>query len=162
MVLAIIGTLLTCIKLATLRFIIHDPQSTEFSFSALKCILAFAGLSAVELVLFMGTGLSALTANKGLWTVIGRILFSVVASSSSLGLSLFTLIGYGIGSPHNRVFFWFNICTLLAFFYLLPSIVAFVRNHPNKYAILILNYLAGWIFIPWVVSLVWASLARRD
>jgi hypothetical protein len=45
--------------------------------------------------------------------------------------------------------------------YLIPSIIAFKSNHPNKGAIIALNILAGWTFIVWVVSLVWA-LSRHE
>lgn len=43
--------------------------------------------------------------------------------------------------------------------YLLPSIVAFNRNHRNKVPIAILNLLLGWTLIGWVVALVWSCLA---
>ena len=45
--------------------------------------------------------------------------------------------------------------------YLLPSICAFVRGHPSKAAILILNIFLGWTFIGWIVSLVWAFTDTR-
>ena len=45
--------------------------------------------------------------------------------------------------------------------YLLPSICAFMRGHPSKAAILILNIFLGWTFIGWVVSLVWAFTDTR-
>ncbi len=40
--------------------------------------------------------------------------------------------------------------------YLIPTIIAVKVNHPNKAAIIVLNILAGWTFIVWVVALVWA------
>jgi hypothetical protein len=40
--------------------------------------------------------------------------------------------------------------------YLIPTIIAVKVNHPNKASIIVLNILAGWTFIIWVISLVWA------
>jgi hypothetical protein len=40
--------------------------------------------------------------------------------------------------------------------YWLPTIIAFVRKHPSKGGILVLNLFVGWTFVGWVVSLAWA------
>jgi hypothetical protein len=40
--------------------------------------------------------------------------------------------------------------------YWLPTIIAFKRDHPSKGAIAAINFLFGWTFIGWVLSLVWA------
>lgn len=48
------------------------------------------------------------------------------------------------------------ICLVLVI-YFLPSLIAGYRNHPNTFAIFLLNLLLGWSFFGWVVSLVWAS-----
>ena len=40
--------------------------------------------------------------------------------------------------------------------YLLPTIVAAVRQHDAMNAIFVLNLALGWTFIGWVVALVWA------
>ena len=45
--------------------------------------------------------------------------------------------------------------------YLIPVLVAYNRQHPNAWAILILNLLLGWTVLGWIVSLVWASTAVR-
>jgi hypothetical protein len=42
--------------------------------------------------------------------------------------------------------------------YFLPSIIAISNNHKNKVAITALNIFAGWTFIGWVGSLVWALI----
>ena len=41
--------------------------------------------------------------------------------------------------------------------YLLPTIVALMRDHPSKGGIIVLNVLLGWTLIGWVVSLAWAA-----
>ena len=40
------------------------------------------------------------------------------------------------------------------FLYFLPAFLA--RNKPNFTSILILNILAGWTFIGWIIALIWA------
>ena len=43
-----------------------------------------------------------------------------------------------------------------AFFYFIPSIVAFKRNHSSKVGILLLNIFLGWTFLGWIVALIWS------
>ena len=43
--------------------------------------------------------------------------------------------------------------------YFSPGIVAIARNHPNKNAIAILDFLLGWSVIGWVGALIWAFSA---
>lgn len=50
---------------------------------------------------------------------------------------------------HFGPFFWL----VSLFFYFLPAFLA--RNKPNFTSILILNILAGWTFIGWIIALVW-------
>jgi|tagenome__1003787_1003787.scaffolds.fasta_scaffold20939806_3 hypothetical protein len=52
--------------------------------------------------------------------------------------------------------FAFFLWTFSLLFYVLPSIVASKRRHRNFTAILVLNLLAGWTLIGWIVSIVWA------
>lgn len=42
--------------------------------------------------------------------------------------------------------------------YFLPTIAAKVNNHPRIGAIAVLNLVAGWTFIGWVVAIVWAFI----
>jgi hypothetical protein len=51
---------------------------------------------------------------------------------------------------HFHPIFWL----VSLFFYFLPAFLA--RNKPNFTSILILNILAGWTFIGWIIALVWA------
>ncbi len=48
------------------------------------------------------------------------------------------------------------LLSLLLVPYWLPTIVAFVRKHPNRGSVLALNFFLGWTFIGWVVALVWS------
>ena len=43
--------------------------------------------------------------------------------------------------------------------YFVPSVIGFMRSHPNAAAICLLNVFLGWTFIGWVAALVWASTA---
>ncbi|PCI40978.1 MAG: superinfection immunity protein [Rhodospirillaceae bacterium] len=45
--------------------------------------------------------------------------------------------------------------------YLLPSIIACFRHHPNGAAIFVLNAFAGWSFGGWLIALVWAVIHFR-
>lgn len=45
--------------------------------------------------------------------------------------------------------------------YFLPAMIAVFRGHHNTLAILVLNLLAGWTFIGYVVALVWACTSTR-
>lgn len=44
--------------------------------------------------------------------------------------------------------------------YFLPLIIAAWRNMPNAVAISVLNVVAGWTFVGWVVVLVWSCLDK--
>ena len=44
--------------------------------------------------------------------------------------------------------------------YLLPTIVAFARNHRNKQALARLNLFGGWTIFGWLTALVWALYAE--
>jgi energy-coupling factor transporter transmembrane protein EcfT len=40
--------------------------------------------------------------------------------------------------------------------YWIPTILAFVRNHPSRGGIAALNFFFGWTFLGWVVALAWS------
>ena len=48
---------------------------------------------------------------------------------------------------------------IVAAFYFIPTIVAFVKKTPNKISVLVINLFLGWSFIGWVVAL---AMALRD
>lgn len=51
---------------------------------------------------------------------------------------------------HFHPIFW----VISLFLYFLPAFMA--RNKPNFKGVLLLNILAGWTFIGWIIALVWA------
>jgi hypothetical protein len=50
------------------------------------------------------------------------------------------------------------LVVLIFAFYFLPTLIAFLRQHKNKLAIFLLNFLLGWTVLGWVVSLVWSVM----
>ena len=51
------------------------------------------------------------------------------------------------------------IISVIIGIYLLPTLIANHRRHPNKVPIILLNVLLGWSFFGWVAALVWATTA---
>ena len=45
--------------------------------------------------------------------------------------------------------------------YFVPSIVALMRHHPSKGAIIALNILLGWTLLGWIGALVWSLTGTR-
>ena len=45
--------------------------------------------------------------------------------------------------------------------YFVPTIIAVIRQTRNLVAIIVLNLLAGWTFLGWVASLVWAIVDAK-
>ena len=55
------------------------------------------------------------------------------------------------------VFIWVVVSL---FMYFLPTIVALIASHPQKGAIFLLNFFAGWTFVGWVAAIVWAAIGK--
>lgn len=51
---------------------------------------------------------------------------------------------------------WLVLTPVVFVVYAVPSIVAFCRRHPNRYAILAINLAFGGTGIGWLAGLVWA------
>lgn len=45
---------------------------------------------------------------------------------------------------------------VILFIYILPSIIAAKRDHPNRVAIVFFNIFLGWTFLGWVLAFVWS------
>jgi hypothetical protein len=45
--------------------------------------------------------------------------------------------------------------------YFVPTIVAWRRLHPNRTTIFLLNLLAGWTLLGWILALFWSISRRR-
>ena len=53
------------------------------------------------------------------------------------------------------------IIALIIIPYFIPSMIAFIKNKPNKIAILVLNTFLGWSMVGWVISLVWSLTSDK-
>jgi hypothetical protein len=54
---------------------------------------------------------------------------------------------------------WVFMVLFLGSAYFLPWFIAMGRDHHQRSAIAVLNLLAGWTLIGWVVALVWSCTA---
>lgn len=86
-----------------------------------------------------------------------------MTANSKIDWKLWTLrctaIGVGLIAAFQWGIYFFvtaavSVGALLLYF--APAIVAYRRGHLNRKAILMLNLLAGWLFVPWVIAIVWA------
>jgi hypothetical protein len=46
--------------------------------------------------------------------------------------------------------------------YMLPTLIAFGREHPRRQDVAVLNIVLGWTLIGWIVAFLWASLVRTE
>lgn len=56
-------------------------------------------------------------------------------------------------------FIWMGVA---AAFYVLPSIIAFLRGHVNKLAILATNLVFGWTGVGWLIAVIWSLTSGKD
>lgn len=59
---------------------------------------------------------------------------------------------------YDLIDWWMGLFSfvLLAAIYAVPGVVAYLRRHNDRMAILALNLLAGWTVIGWAWALVWS------
>lgn len=58
----------------------------------------------------------------------------------------------------DYIVFMVAICALI---YFIPAVIAFLRGHTYKWVILLLNVIAAWTGILWIVLLVWAIWPKQ-
>jgi len=51
---------------------------------------------------------------------------------------------------------------LVVMIYMLPTIIAFGREHPQRQDIALVNILLGWTLIGWIGVFLWALLVRTE
>jgi hypothetical protein len=55
---------------------------------------------------------------------------------------------------------FFAVCFLIvSFVYVIPTFIAFRRNHPNRWPILLINVVFGGTILGWGIALAWALRA---
>ena len=64
--------------------------------------------------------------------------------------------------PFHSPFFGFPFGILGLAVYFLPIIIAAVRHTKSIVGIILLNVLAGWTFIGWVIALVWSLIGTKQ
>jgi len=56
----------------------------------------------------------------------------------------------------------FLIGLVIIFVYLIPSFIAYGREHHNKGAIILLNLFLGWTALGWFAALIWSVTAVQN
>jgi hypothetical protein len=51
---------------------------------------------------------------------------------------------------------------LILILYLLPTLIAFGREHPRRGEIAVVNIVVGWTLIGWIIVFLWAALGRTE
>ncbi|HXO00470.1 MAG TPA: superinfection immunity protein [Stellaceae bacterium] len=51
---------------------------------------------------------------------------------------------------------------LIVLIYMLPTLIAFGREHPRRTDIAVVNILLGWTLIGWFAVFLWALLTRVE
>jgi len=46
--------------------------------------------------------------------------------------------------------------------YMLPTLIAFARDVPQRFLINVLNIILGWTLIGWIVCFLWALMAETE
>lgn len=54
------------------------------------------------------------------------------------------------------------ILLVIVVLYMLPSLIAFGREHPLRQDITLVNIVVGWTLIGWIAVFLWASLSRVE
>ena len=54
------------------------------------------------------------------------------------------------------------VMVLLGLSYFVPCVIAFMRGHQSRWAILVLNIVFGWTFIGWIAALIWSLTGIRS
>jgi uncharacterized membrane protein (DUF485 family) len=51
---------------------------------------------------------------------------------------------------------------LIAIIYMLPTLIAYARDIPQRRMITVLNIIFGWTLIGWVATFIWAMSAETE
>lgn len=49
---------------------------------------------------------------------------------------------------------------LIAILYMLPTLIAFARDIPQRLKVTVFNIILGWTLIGWIVAFLWARMAQ--
>lgn len=51
---------------------------------------------------------------------------------------------------------------LIVVSYFIPAIIAMIRSHGSKMAIIVVNILFGWTFIGWIWAFIWSLTGNKS
>ena len=54
------------------------------------------------------------------------------------------------------------VLVLILVIYMLPTLVAYSREHPRRAGLAVFNIFLGWTLIGWIAVFLWAALARVE
>jgi uncharacterized membrane protein len=54
------------------------------------------------------------------------------------------------------------VLILVVIIYMLPTLIAFSREHPRRQELTVFNILLGWTLIGWIIIFLWAALGRVE
>ena len=54
------------------------------------------------------------------------------------------------------------VLILVLVIYMLPTLIAYSREHPWRAEVAVVNIFLGWTLIGWIVVFLWAALARVE
>ena len=63
---------------------------------------------------------------------------------------------------------WFDVgltmmgLTVFLFIYTFPTFIAYMRDHRNLIKIMVVNVLFGFLIVPWIVMLLYASFSQPE
>ena len=90
----------------------------------------------------------------------GKAIWWDAFSSQAPGIFIFAAIAFGflfLGMSDEGSLLESSLVFVFgSIIYLIPAVVAYMRKHNNRAAIIMLNILLGWTLIGWVGALVWA------
>jgi hypothetical protein len=54
------------------------------------------------------------------------------------------------------------VLVLILVIYMLPTLVAYSREHPHRAVLAVFNIFLGWTLIGWIAVFLWAALAPAE
>jgi Superinfection immunity protein/Resolvase, N terminal domain len=119
----------------------------------------------VHAIAEMGAGFRSL---KDTWadttTPHGRLMLTMLGGLAEFERELIrarTGRAVTMGDPETvRAVFILILLFVALLVYLFPTLIAFIRRHPSRWGIAVVNVAFGWVFMGWILALVWAVSAK--